>query len=243
MPRYLLTISYDGTGFSGWQRQPHAPSVQQTIESALFTIGERCQITGAGRTDAGVHAHAQCAHFDTDREWEPRRLLAALNAHLPDTITITDVAHVSSDLHARYSAQRREYRYFIWNAPAAPAYMRNYAWHLRGERDWSAADRAARGMVGTHDFRALCRICDAPENTVRTVHTCRIYRKGALVVLRITATAYLTNMVRLTVSALERISRGKEADTFISSLLASPPTHQQFPPAPPHGLFMWSVTY
>lgn len=245
MPRYALSISYDGGGFDGWQTQPSGRGVQDALENALASIGERTKAVGAGRTDAGVHARAQIAHFDAVREWEPRRLVLALNAHLPEGAAVMRAARAADDLHARYSAITREYRYFIRNSSLCYPYERRYMMKLPGSGyDWGAARMAAKLLEGTHDFRAFCRTVDAPEDTQRTVYRARLIARNDLVVFRVVAASYLTNMIRIAVGNLIDVASGRRSVEHFASLIADArPRGESGRTVPPCGLFLWRITY
>ncbi|MEO0363797.1 MAG: tRNA pseudouridine synthase A, partial [Pseudomonadota bacterium] len=154
MPRYKLTIEYDGGPFSGWQRQADRPSVQATVEDAVASLtGDRVHVQGAGRTDAGVHATGQVAHLDLAREWEPFRLTEALNHHLrPAPVAVLSAARAAEDFHARFCAVERRYLYRIVNRRAPLALDRGRAWALRGALDEAAMRAGAAHLIGRHDF-------------------------------------------------------------------------------------------
>ena len=220
MPRIALEISYDGTDFLGWQSQPHGRGVQDAVEAALRSIGEPSGVVGAGRTDAGVHALRQVAHFDAVKSWEPRRLVLALNAHLPSGVSVMKANAVESGFHARRDAISREYRYFIWNFPTCYPHIKPYALWLTGSHyNWRAGSEAARFLAGEHDFGAFCRSVDRPENTIRRVKYARLFRRGKLVVFRIVADSYLTNMVRIAVGNLISVASGRRDEDWFRSLL------------------------
>ena len=244
MPRIALLISYDGAPFLGWQSQPGGGGVQDAVESALAKIGEKTRITGAGRTDAGVHAKGQVAHFDAGREWEPRRLALAVNAHLPETVSVMKACVVEDGFDARRSALSREYRYFIWNAGTCYPHIKPYVYWLHGTHyDWNAAAAAAALMEGRHDFGAFCRAADRPDNTVRTVIRARITRRGSLVTFKITADAYLTNMVRIAAGNLLSVAGHKRGADWFESLLDGGERSESRRTLPASGLFLWRVIY
>jgi tRNA pseudouridine38-40 synthase len=239
-----LLISYDGAPFSGWQSQPGGGGVQDAIESALSAIGETTRITGAGRTDAGVHARGQVAHFDARREWEPRRLILAINAHLPSSVSVMKACVVKDDFDARRSALLREYRYFIWNASTCYPHIKPYVYWLHGTHyDWNAAAAAAPLMEGRHDFGAFCRAADRPDNAARTVTRARITRRGSLVTFKITADAYLTNMVRIAAGNLLSVAERKRDANWFKSLLCGGERSESSRTLPASGLFLWRVNY
>ena len=245
MPRIALEISYDGAGFLGWQSQPHERGVQDAVEAALRRVEEPSGVVGAGRTDAGVHALGQVAHFDAVKNWEPRRLILALNAHLPSGVSVMNAGVVNDDFHARRDAVLREYRYFIWNAPTCYPHIKPYALWLTGSHyNWKAGSDAARLLVGEHDFAAFCRSADKPENTIRRVKYARLFRRGKLVVFRIIADSYLTNMVRIAVGNLLAVASGRRDENWFLSLLdGTRDRRSSSETVSAHGLFLWKVTY
>ena len=245
MLRISLEISYDGTDFLGWQSQPHGRSVQDAVEAALRGIGEPSGVVGAGRTDAGVHALGQIAHFDAVKNWEPRRLVLALNAHLPSGVSVMSARTVENNFHARRDAISREYRYFIWNSPTCYPHIKPYALWLTGSHyNWGDCSDAARFLVGEHDFGAFCRSVDRPENTIRRVKYARLLKRGKLVVFRIVADSYLTNMVRIAVGNLLSVASGRrDGDWFRSLLNGELDRRNSSETAAACGLFLWRVTY
>jgi tRNA pseudouridine38-40 synthase len=218
--------------------------VQDALETSLASVGENVRVVGAGRTDAGVHARGQVAHFDALKTWEPRRLKLALNAHLPSSVSVMRTAPAEENFHARRSALWREYRYFIWNAPVCYPYIKPYVLWLRGSHyDWSLASGAASSFVGEHDFRAFCRTGDCPPNTVRHVRYARLIRRGRLVLFRIVAGSYLTNMVRIAVGCLLEVAAGRKDESWLRSLLGSSGGRAASRTAGASGLFLWKVGY
>jgi tRNA pseudouridine38-40 synthase len=244
---YALEISYDGGNFGGWQSQPDGSGVQDAIEIALAGLGESCgtRAVGAGRTDAGVHARAQVATAKLSKPWPPRRLVLALNAKLPPHVSVMRASETLPEFHARKSAISREYRYFIWNASVCYPHIRPYVLWRPGERfDWGRAAEAALMLKGAHDFRAFCRKEDCPEETLRTVDSSRLIRRGRLLVFRVKSKSFLTNMVRIMVGNLLEIAAGRRDEAWLANLLtgnfdrtASAAT------LPPTGLFLWRVNY
>lgn len=245
MPRYAIEIAYDGASFKGWQAQPGERSVQEAVERALVELGCGARIHGAGRTDAGVHARAQVAHFDHAKCWEPRRLTLALNACLPASVSVMRSAVVARDFDARRSAVAREYRYFIWNASTCYPHIRPYVLWLRGAHyDWARARAAARMLVGEHDFRAFCRLEDCPDATRRAITHSKIARRGSLIVYRVRANAFLTNMIRIAVGNILHIAEGKRDDAWLRALLSGVCDRRaSAQTVSPDGLFFWRATY
>lgn len=247
MTRYAAEISYDGGKFFGWQIQPELPTVQQAVEEALSKInGRRTPAAGAGRTDAGVHARGQVCSFDMEREWEPRRLLLAANAHLPEGVSLMRAAAVPENFHARFSAKEREYRYFIWNASALYPYMKGKVCWLKARKyDWRAAAAAAKELLGRHDFRNFCRPEGGEQNTVRTISEIRLIDREPLVILKIKGDGFLHNMVRVILGNLEMAALGRIKPEEIKELLdidksARADGGRTFPAC---GLYLWKISY
>lgn len=241
-----LVVQYDGTDFEGWQLQPSGPTIQGELERALATaLREPVRVRGAGRTDAGVHASGQVAAVRVARPPDDLdRLRASLNALLPTSIVVAEVALADDAFDPRRAAVRRCYEYRIWRAPAPSPFWRRYAWHVWGPLDMGAMDAAGRMVVGQHDFRAF-RASDADpvRTTVRRVFESRFETRDALLVYRIEANAFLKHMVRTLVGTLVEIGRGQRAVESMAELLAGAPRGAAGPTAPPHGLVLKHVRY
>jgi tRNA pseudouridine38-40 synthase len=253
---YALEISYDGGHFAGWQSQPAGDGVQDALETALCELGESVghnghnknggrRVNGAGRTDAGVHARAQVASVVLSKAWAPRRLVLAINAKLPSSISVMQAAAVTPDFHARRSALTREYRYFIWNSSRCFPHIKPYVlWRPGNYYDWALATRAARMMEGSHDFRAFCRKGDCPDVPWRVVTRSRLIKKGRLIIFQVEANAFLTNMVRIMLSNLIEIARGRYDEAWLAELLKGRADRTASGGTPsPSGLFLWRVKY
>lgn len=243
---FRLVIEYDGTGYHGWQRQPEDKSIQETIETALATMtaGRRVILTGSGRTDAGVHALGQVAHFSCDTAITAEGFQKGLNALLPDDIAIRACTPVSPSFHARYDAIGKTYRYRIVNRPFPPAIGRCYAWHIRTPLDLAAMDRAARALVGTHDFCAFEGAGSPRASTERTIFRAE-FRTGedGLVVFEIDGSGFLRYMVRNIVGTLVEVGRGRRAAGTMARILADRDRARAGATAPPQGLFLVCVRY
>ncbi|HKR24263.1 MAG TPA: tRNA pseudouridine(38-40) synthase TruA, partial [Allosphingosinicella sp.] len=185
MPRYRITVEYDGTPFVGWQVQDNGPSVAGAIAAALSELGGAgVSVYGAGRTDAGVHALGQVAHFDLDRAWDPLRLREALNAQLrPHPVAVLDVAVVADDFHARFAATRRRYLYRILNRRAPPALERQRVWHINQPLDHRAMADAAARLVGRHDFTTFRSADCQAASPVKTLDVLNVERHGDVVTI------------------------------------------------------------
>ena len=246
MPRYALTIEYDGAPFVGWQRQTNGLSVQQRLEEAVAAIsgGARCAVQGAGRTDAGVHALGQVAHVDIAREWRGDCLRSALNAHLkPDPIAVLAARAVDDSFEARFSAVRRHYRYIIDNRRAPLTLSLGRAWHVKRALDAQAMHDAAQALVGRHDFTTF-RASECQANSpVRTLERLDVRREGDRVEIVAAARSFLHNQVRSMVGSLEHVGSGKWRAADLAAALESKDRARCGQVAPPHGLYLVAVDY
>jgi tRNA pseudouridine38-40 synthase len=249
MPRYALRIEYDGTPFSGWQRQDGRPTVQGAIEAALRRLGwTGPSVAAAGRTDAGVHATGQVAHVDMPRPWEPFRLSEALNWHLkPDPIAVTAAAPVNEGWHARFSARERRYAFRILARRAPAALEAGRVWRVPGPLDPDAMRAGAAHLVGRHDFSTFrASTCQAPS-PVKTLDAIEVeeapYPGGREVRLRLRARSFLHNQVRSIAGTLERVGAGAWPPERVAEALAARDRSACGPVAPPGGLCLLSVGY
>lgn len=245
MRKLRLTIQYDGTAFHGWQVQPGLATVQQAVQDALTIILQHPVVLhGSGRTDTGVHALGQVAHFATDRGLAPPRVMAALNSILPGSVRIVDVQPVDAGFHARYDARSRTYWYCIWNAPVVSPFWRAYVWHIRRPLDVAAMRRAAALLIGTHDFTSFQGADREEVQPVRSVMRIGCSCRGPqLQVWHIEASSFLKHMVRNIVGTLVEVGRGAmDVDDF-GAVLAARDRCCAGPAAPPQGLFLRRVRY
>lgn len=249
MPRYKLTVEYDGGPFSGWQRQADRPSVQAAIEAALRALEPGAPgIAGAGRTDAGVHATGQVAHCDLSRDWDPFRLSEALNWHLrPAPAAVLAAERVADDFHARFDAVERRYLYRIALRRAPLALETGRLWRVPGPLDEAAIRDAAAALIGRHDFTtfrsALCQ-AKSPVKTLDEVSVERVDAAGgAELRLRFRARSFLHNQVRSLVGTLERVGAGKWPPSRVAEALAARDRAACGPVAPPQGLYLTEVRY
>lgn len=245
MPRYRLIVEYDGSPFVGWQRQANGPSVQAAIEAAILAFsGEVATVYGAGRTDAGVHAAGQVAHFDLASQWDPERLAAALNAHLRDLpVAVLAVARAADDFHCRFSAAARHYLYRILNRRAPPALDRGRVWWVRAPLDAGAMHRAARILVGHHDFTTFrSSDCQAPS-AMKTLDRLDVTRTGEVVEIRASARSFLHNQVRSMAGSLKLVGEGRWSRGDLAEALAARDRTACGPVAPAEGLCLLAVDY
>src|ERR1051326_3112605 len=209
--RLKLIVAYDGAPFAGWQSQSHPNTVQDHLERAFERVTSRAaRVHGAGRTDAGVHALAQCAHVDVLRFLPADRWAKAVNALLPSAIRVLRCRYVSKGFHARLSAKGKIYRYRIWNAPILPPFEYRRAWHIAQPLDLKILKSAARHFVGTHDFASFAANRSKSErSTIRTINSVRVRQKGPFVTIEFDGDGFLYKMVRLIVGALVKCAFGK----------------------------------
>lgn len=243
--RYLLKIAYDGTRYAGWQIQPHHPTIQGELEKAILQLtGQHVRVESSGRTDAGVHAREQVAHTDLSRAPTLRKLLLGLNSLLPDDIRVLAIRRVPSDFHARYSAIGKEYRYFIYNGSIMPPHLRLYHAWVRKPLDVGAMRRAARALLGRHDFSAFSANPHRETNgTVRTLRKLAITRRGRQIVIAAEADGFLYRMVRSLAGFLIRVGLGDLPPEAARTILMSRLRTARVPTAQSQGLFLWKVFY
>lgn len=243
-----LTLAYDGTAYAGWQVQSGRRTVQEVLETTLAKItGETIRVVASGRTDAGVHALGQVASFRTNCRLSAEVFQRALNAELPEDIAVCEAAEAADGFHALRDAVRKRYRYILHDGPVRDVFARNYCWHYYGRLDVDAMARAARALVGTHDFSSF-ETSGAPRRTsVRTVYELTLCRSEAphehLIVLEIEANGFLYNMVRAIVGTLVEIGRGARPEAWAGEVLAAADRRAGGPTAPPQGLFLVRVDY
>ena len=245
MPRYRITVEYDGTPFAGWQIQPEAVSVQGVLTEALYRFcGERVGVRGAGRTDAGVHALGQVAHFDLERAWAPFRLREALNFHLrPDPVCVLEAAVVADSFDARFSATRRHYRYRILARRAPPALDRNRVWWCPLSLDTAAMHEAAQQLVGRHDFTTFRAAACQANSPLRTLDRLDVARSGDEIVIEASARSFLHSQVRSMAGSLKLVGEGKWTAADLTCALEARDRAACGALAPAAGLYLVRVDY
>jgi tRNA pseudouridine38-40 synthase len=245
MPRYKLVIEYDGTPFSGWQRQLNGASVQQSVEESIEGFcGHAVRLHCAGRTDAGVHATHQVAHVDLEREWRTDVVRDATNARLKRLpIAVLSAQLVPDDFDARISARRRYYFYRILDRRAQPALDRSRLWHVPARLDHEAMDRAAKALLGHHDFTTF-RAAECQANSpLRTLDRCDVVREGDEIVVYVNARSFLHHQVRSIVGCLKMVGMGRWPERKIGQVLAARDRSQCAALAPSAGLYLAGVDY
>ena len=266
MTTFRILLSYDGTDYAGWQRQANGLSIQALLEDALLTLdGREVIVTGAGRTDAGVHALGQVASFSLARELGADALVRALNAHLPPAVRVLQAGEAPATFHPRFGARQKTYRYHLWNADVMSPFERRTAWHLPGPLDVAAMQAAAQLLIGRHDFASFQASGGSVSTTVRDLGVSRIVDCGlrsgaksaaestiesairnpqsAMLAYEVTGSGFLRHMVRIIVGCLVEVGRGRKPAGWISDVIAARDRPQAGPTAPPHGLFLVRVDY
>lgn len=245
MPRFKLTIEYDGTPYVGWQIQDNGPSIQGALTEAIFAFtGERVAVQGAGRTDAGVHALGQVAHVDLAKDWDVDNVRDALNFHLrPQPIAALKAERVADDFDARFSATRRHYLYRIANRRADLTLDQNRAWRVPRPLDAAAMHAAAQNLIGKHDFTTFRSTECQAASPVKTLDRLDVARDGDA--LRVTASArsFLQHQVRSMVGSLVHVGEGKWRDADLVAALQARDRAACGQVAPPHGLYLVRVEY
>lgn len=245
MPRYRLTLEYDGAAFIGWQMQAEGLSVQSVLEKAVAIInGAPAAVHGAGRTDAGVHALGQVAHVDLVREWDPFVLRNALNGNVrPHPASVLEAKPVADDFHARFAARRRHYLYRILNRRSPPALDKGRVWWLAPELDAGAMHEAAGHLLGRHDFTTFRAAQCQAKSPVKTLDHLDVARYGELIEIRATARSFLHNQVRSMVGSLKLVGEGKWQPRDLLKALEARDRARCGPVAPPEGLYLLKVDY
>ncbi len=244
MHRIRLTVAYDGTDYCGWQVQPNGISVQKTLQNAIEDlVREPVALTGASRTDSGVHALGQVAVFDTDREIPPAKYAMALNQRLPGDIVVQKSEEVAQDFHPRYTNVRKTYEYRILGRRMPLPAERRYSWFVPAALDFDAMARAARLFEGEHDFRSFCSQKTDVRSTVRTIYRSELVRDGEIILYRVSGSGFLYNMVRILTGMLVMVGRGRRNAADIMKALEDPRPQAAAPVAPACGLTLVSVEY
>ena len=242
--RIRLIVSYDGTNYVGWQLQENGVSVQQRLnEAALFVTGEHIQLHGSGRTDSGVHARAQVAHFDTNTRMPADKFAIALNMRLPADIRVLYSEEAPEDFHARFSAKNKTYRYTVQTGLHADVFSRFTTLHVHTRLDLGAMQRAAKVALGEHDFSAFMSVGSKLTSTVRTITKSEWTRSGNQLIYEVAANGFLYNMVRILVGTMLEIGSGKLPEDTIARAVASGLRADAGATAPAQGLCLWRVQY
>lgn len=245
MSRYKLTIEYDGARYAGWQRQDNARTVQQALEEAALALnGEPTVVTGAGRTDSGVHALGQVAHVDLLKPLPAGKVRDALNAHLrPHPIAVLESEDAEPEFHARFDATGRSYIYRIISRRADLTLDKHRAWRVAAALDAGAMHAAAQALVGRHDFSTFRYVHCQADSPVKTLDSIRVQRKAEEIIVETTARSFLHHQVRSMVGSLVEVGRGRQEVRWISDILHAADRTLCGPVAPAAGLYLASVSY
>lgn len=243
MPRYRIRICYDGTDFAGWQIQPNGRAIQEVLEEALKTfLRSPIRIIGAGRTDAGVHALSQFAHFDHGHPLDPYKFLRSINGLIPPTIRVLQIEKVADDFHARYSVEKKVYHYHLWLDPVQSPFQRLYTTHHPYPFDLEAVLAAITHFKGTHDFTSFANV-PLERDPVRSIDRLDIVDQEGGIRFEVEGKSFLYKMVRNIVGTLLEVAEGKREPASIPDILAAKDRREAGRAAPAQGLFLHSITY
>lgn len=245
MPRYSIVVEYDGTPFVGWQRQENGPSVQAALEHAVKKLsGEEVSVYGAGRTDAGVHARGQVAHFDLSNNWDLKKIRDGLNYHLrPNPVVVLASDVVDAEFDARFDAIKRHYTYRIINRPSPLALEARRAWQVNMPLDHGAMHEAGQFLIGKHDFTAFRSVHCQAKSALRTLDEVMVIRSGDVIEISVNARSFLHNQVRSIAGNLKLVGEGKWSPDHIKEVLKSQDRSACGPVAPAYGLYLVQVDY
>jgi tRNA pseudouridine38-40 synthase len=239
-----VVLEYDGSNFAGWQQQARGRTVEAELKRALRSVtGKDHTVYAAGRTDAGAHAEGQVVNFQSDGRLAPQRLVAALNARLPEDVAVLSAVVVPDDFHARYSARWRRYRYRYLDRPARPALERGRCWHVPGPLDIEAMSRAAKALIGKHDWTSFCSASEPSYARVREMRSARVARHGDFVELELVAEGFLRGLARSIAGALAEVGRGNRPPEWVGQVLRARDRRQAPRTAPAGGLTLMEVIY
>jgi tRNA pseudouridine38-40 synthase len=239
-----VVLEYDGSNFAGWQQQARGRTVEAELKRALRSVtGKDHTVYAAGRTDAGTHAEGQVVNFQSDGRLAPQRLVAALNARLPEDVAVLSAVVVPDDFHARYSARWRRYRYRYLDRPARPALERGRCWHVPGPLDIEAMSRAAKALIGKHDWTSFCSASEPSDARVREMRSALVARHGDFVELELVAEGFLRGLARSIAGALADVGRGKRPPEWVGQVLQARDRRQAARTAPAGGLTLMEVIY
>lgn len=240
----MIEIEYDGTNYSGWQKQPNARTVEEEVMNALkYITKEDIKLYASGRTDAGVHAKGQVANFFLNSKIPTNKIVPALNSNLREDITILKAVEVPMDFHARYSAKSKKYLYKIYNSSVRSSLQKNYSYHVSKKLDLTKMKLASEKLIGTHDFKAFMSNGSSIQNTVRTIYTINFDKSHNNICVSFHGNGFLYNMVRIIVGTLVQIGTGKRPVEDIEQILLSKDRTRAGYRAPAQGLFLEKVHY
>ena len=245
MPRYKIKIEYDGTKFVGWQYQKNGLSIQEIIQKAIFKFsGEKIIIFGAGRTDSGVHATGQMAHFDVKKKIKKKNFILGVNQYIGNNpVTILNIIKTDNNFHSRFDAKKRTYQYVIINRQSPLALEKNKAWHIRKKLDLKSMKKGARLLLGTHDFSTFRASSCGAKSPIKTLRRVSIKKKKDKLIFKFISKSFLQQQVRSMVGCIKYLGEGKwELDEF-KKVFKSKNRLKCAPPAPSCGLYLTKINY
>jgi len=245
MQRYKIKIEYEGTSFVGWQFQKNGQSVQEVLQKAIFNFSkENVIVTGAGRTDSGVHAFAQIAHFDLKKKIQKKNLLPAINQNISNkSVTVLKINRVNKNFHARHDAKKRTYEYLIVNRQSPLTLQKNKAWHIRKKLDIKAMKKGSKLLLGTHDFSTYRAASCGAKSPVRTIEKILIKKNKDKISLQFTSRSFLQQQVRSMVGCIKYLGEGKWSIDKFKNTFKSKKRSACAPPAPACGLYLKNIIY
>ena len=245
MPRYRLTLEYDGSRYNGYQAQAGLPSVQEAVETALFAFsGEQVRLQAAGRTDAGVHATGQVVHADLAKDWRAAVVRDALNAHLlREAVVVVEAELMEAPFHARFDASGRRYLYRILNRRSPPALDKGRVWHVKKPLDAEAMHDAAQLLIGHHDFTTFRDLACQANSPVKTLDLIRVWREGEEVRLEFASRSFLHRQVRSMTGSIAEVGLGRWSKEDLKAALEARDRRACGPVAPSDGLYLTGVAY
>jgi len=245
MQRYQIKVEYDGTNFVGWQYQKNGLSIQEILQKAIFQFSnEEVSITGAGRTDAGVHAIGQVAHFDLKKKFKKKNFILGVNQYIgKNPVTILNIKKTNDKFHSRFDAKERTYQYVIINRQSPLALQKNKAWHIRKKLDLKAMKKAAKLLLGTHDFSTFRASSCGAKSPVRTLNKVSIKKDKEKIILKFTSKSFLQQQVRSMVGCIKYLGEGKWTFDEFKNAFKSKKRSNCAPPAPSCGLYLTKISY
>ena len=245
MQRYQIKVEYDGTNFVGWQYQKNGLSIQEILQNAIFQFSrEKVTVTGAGRTDAGVHAIAQMAHFDLKKKIKKKNFILGVNQYIGNNpVTILNIKKTNNKFHSRFDAKERTYQYVIINRQSPLALQKNKAWHIRKKLDLNAMKKGAKLLLGTHDFSTFRASSCSAKSPIKTLKKASIEKNKERIILKFTSKSFLQQQVRSMVGCIKFLGESKwKIDDFKNSFKSKKRSNCA-PPAPPCGLYLTKISY
>lgn len=244
MKRVKMIVAYDGTNYKGWQVQPNGITIEEVLNRELSRLlGEQIVVTGASRTDSGVHSLGNVAIFDTETRMPADKISFALNQRLPEDIVVQGSCEVPADWHPRYAASRKTYEYRILNRTFRIPTRRLDTYFYHYPLDVEKMKKAASFLVGEHDFKSFCTVGAQVKTTVRTIYACDVKKDGDIITIRVTGSGFLYNMVRIIAGTLIKVGGGEITPEQIKEILAACDRDAAGPTAPAHGLTMMGIEY